>query len=372
MSKLLLLEGIAIKAVPKNSTIGSRRLKGTLDKTEPKNLISIAIYPVFCNKIYGIFNYHPNAVKILIIKPSSLGDVIHALRVVNQIVDNISSVSIDWVIKAELEPILSASGLTQTNFLYQRGGGIRSYLALLRKVRKKKYDFVLDLQGLFRSAFLAFCTHSNNKMGVADGRECSTFFYKSVGECSRKTEIHAIDRLVPFLSQLNIQNWNPKLPTEFPNSRLSPSTLGHIGEKEFILLFPESRRQEKVWPHFAKLCQLLCKTSELNIVIGGNNEDGQYPEAIDLRNRLNLIELPVLIKRSSVVVTNDSAPLHIASSLNKPIVALFGPTSANRYGPYPLESENSTTFSAQEKNLDLISVEQVAEAVECAFNKREH
>jgi len=310
--------------------------------------------------------------RILIIKPSSLGDVIHALRVVNQIVDNIPSVSIDWVIKAELEPILSASGITQTNFLYQKGRGIRSYLTLLQKVRKKKYDFVMDLQGLFRSAFLAFCAHSNHKIGVADGRECSTFFYKSVGESSRKTEIHAIDRLVPFLSQLNIQNWNPKLPTEFPNSHLSPSTLKHIGEKEFILLFPESRRQEKVWPHFFKLSQLLSKTSSLSIVIGGNNKDEHYPEAIDLRNRLNLIELPALIKRASVVISNDSAPLHIASSLNKPIVALFGPTSANRYGPYPLNCENSTIFTAQEKNLDLISAEQVAEAVECAFNQRKH
>ena len=151
------------------------------------------------------------------------------------------------------------------------------------------------------------------------------------------------------MSQLNIQNWNPKLPTKFPNSHLSPSTLKHIGEKEFILLFPESRRQEKVWPHFFKLSQLLSKTSSLNIVIGGNNEDEHYPEAIDLRNRLNLIELPALIKRASVVISNDSAPLHIASSLNKPIVALFGPTSANRYGPYPHNCENSTIFTAQEK-----------------------
>jgi ADP-heptose:LPS heptosyltransferase len=307
--------------------------------------------------------------QILIIKPSSLGDVIHALRIAKQIRDNIPSVSIDWVIKSELKPILTVSGIVRRNFLYQRTKGIRAYLSLIKQIRKQKYDLVLDLQGLLRSAVLLRCSHSQSKIGVADGREFSTFLYKSIGESSRKTEIHAIDRLVPFLNHLGVNNWNRELLLTFPKSEISPSTHQYIGEKDFILLFPESRRQEKVWPHFLKLSKLLTKYSRLSIVVAGNNRDESYPGTIDLRGRIQLAELPALIHRASVVVSNDSAPLHIASSLKKPLIALFGPTSAMRYGPYPQNSEQNIVLSAQEKDLETISVEQVAISIEKSLGR---
>ena len=302
--------------------------------------------------------------QILIIKPSSLGDVIHALRIAKEIIDSIPAVSIDWVIKSELEPILEVSGMVRRNFLYQRTGGIRAYLSLIKQIRIQKYDLVLDLQGLLRSAILLRCAHSQNKIGVADGREFSTFLYKSIGESSRKTEIHAIDRLVHFLNHLGLDNWNRELPLNFTKSQISPSTHQYIGEKDFILLFPESRRQEKVWPHFSNLSKLLNKNSSHRIVIAGNNRYESYPGTIDLRGRIHLAELPALIDRASAIVSNDSAPLHIASSLKKPLVALFGPTSAKRYGPYPQNSEKNIILTAQEKNIETITVEQVSFAIE--------
>jgi ADP-heptose:LPS heptosyltransferase len=302
--------------------------------------------------------------QILIIKPSSLGDVVHTLRIAKQIIDNIPAVSIDWVIKSELEPILAVSGIVRRNFLYQRRGGIRAYLSLIKQIRIQKYDLVLDLQGLLRSAILLRCAHSQNNIGVADGREFSTFLYKSIGESSRETEIHAVDRLLPFLNHLGVDNWNRELPLNFPKSQIPPSTFQHIGERDFILLFPESRRKEKVWPHFLELSKLLSKSSRLSIVVAGNNREELYLEAIDLRGCIQLAELPALIDRASVVVSNDSAPLHIASSLKKPLVALFGPTSERRYGPYPQNAEKNIILTAQEKNLDTITVEQVAFAIE--------
>jgi ADP-heptose:LPS heptosyltransferase len=70
-----------------------------------------------------------------------------------------------------------------------------------------------------------------------------------------------------------------------------------------------------------------------------------------------------------VVVTNDSAPLHIASSLKKPLIAIFGPTSANRYGPYPQNSDQNIILTARKKNLETISVEQVAIAIEQSLSE---
>ena len=74
---------------------------------------------------------------------------------------------------------------------------------------------------------------------------------------------------------------------------------------------------------------------------------------------MGLDELPELINRSELVVSNDSAPLHIASALGKPLIALFGPTSMKRYGPYPTNSEKSSVISASDGKIDSISVSEV-------------
>ena len=102
--------------------------------------------------------------KILIIKPSSLGDVIHALRVVYQIKENSRFVQIDWVIKSELQPILSASGFVKKVYLFERGAGFINFIKLIKAIRKKKYDYALDLQGLLRSACLLKFALSKNKL----------------------------------------------------------------------------------------------------------------------------------------------------------------------------------------------------------------
>ena len=302
--------------------------------------------------------------KILIIKPSSLGDVIHALRVVYQIKENSRFVQIDWVIKSELQPILSASGFVKKVYLFERGAGFINFIKLIKAIRKKKYDYALDLQGLLRSACLLKFALSKYKLGVADGREFSTLFYKSVGEKSRELEIHALDRLIPFLANLGIQDYNRNLSIDFPKSNVSGVTQKILGEKKFILLFPESRRKEKVWPFFRELTESLSKISSLNLVVSGNIPDRQFIHAIDLRGKVGLDELPELINRSQLVVTNDSAPLHIASALGKPLVALFGPTSMKSYGPYPTNFEKSSVISARDGKIDSITVSEVELMIE--------
>jgi heptosyltransferase-1 len=298
-------------------------------------------------------------VKILVIKPSSLGDIVHGLRIVHQVHEILPTVRIDWVVKKGLEDILTASGFVEKVYLFERGGGFLNYLRLIKAIRRENYDFALDLQGLLRSACLLKFTHSKQKLGVADGRECSTFLYKSIGEKSRKAQIHAIDRLVPFLKELSIKKFDPLLSMDFPETKISKTFTERLEEKKIILLFPESRRSEKVWPFFKELSQSLSKENSFNIVVAGNKQDQQFPHAIDLRGQIKLGELPDLIKRADLVISNDSAPLHIASALRKPLLALFGPTSSAMYGPYPLNSTRTTVLSASDGKIDSITINEV-------------
>ena len=297
--------------------------------------------------------------KILVIKPSSLGDIVHGLRIVHQVHEIIPSVRIDWVVKKGLEDILSASGLIEKIYLFERGGGFINYCNLIKEIRREKYEYVLDLQGLLRSACLLKFAYSKHKLGVADGRELSTLFYKSIGEKSRKAQIHAIDRLVPFLKELSIKKFDPLLCLDFPETNISKTLTERLEEKKFILLFPESRRSEKVWPFFKELILSLSEENSFNIVVAGNKQDQHFPHAIDLRGKVKLGELPELIKRAGLVISNDSAPLHIASALRKPLLALFGPTSSTMYGPYPLNSSRTSVISASDGKIDSITINEV-------------
>ena len=301
--------------------------------------------------------------KILVIKPSSLGDVIHGLRVMKQVHSFFPDTKIDWVIKEELTAILSACGFVHNVFHYKRRGGLKLYLKLIQEIRREKYDYILDLQGLLRSGIITFLAKGGLKLGVADGRECSTVFYSSIGEKSRKKEIHAIDKLTPFLKTLGINDFDPSLPIKFDNSYLREETKKLIGSKPYIMLFPESRRPQKMWPYFEELLGELKKESGYEILIAGNNEAGDYKGSIDVRGKLSLTELPFLISKSKAVVTNDSAPLHIASAMLVPTVALFGPTSKNKYGPYPKSQINFKVIEGANNQIDTISSGQVLEAL---------
>ena len=307
--------------------------------------------------------------RILIIKPSSLGDVIHALRVIVQIKTNNPQVKIDWVIKSSLKDILSTTNYVSKIHEFERGAGLLSYIKLIKKIRCYKYDICIDLQGLLRSSLICLMSNASKKIGVADGRELSTVFYKSIGEKDRKKEIHAIDRLIPFLHELDFNEYEKMLPLSFVYSKLRPKSFEAIKGKQFIVLFPESRRSEKIWPFYEEFSNEISKYTGLDIVVVGNFRSDDFKNTIDLRGELKLSELPAIIQKAEFIVTNDSAPLHIASALCTPTVALFGPTSFIKYGPYPQNDSMNIVISSRDGFMKSIPLQSVIEAVKDLVNR---
>ena len=284
--------------------------------------------------------------KILIIKPSSLGDIIHAMRVVAQLKHLKSEVELHWVIKTGLESIIEASDLVKKVYLFKRGAGLLEFVRLIREIRQEEFDFVFDMQGLVRSALIALGAKGICKVGRADGREGSIFFYKSIGEKSKKKRIHAIERLLPFLNEVGIEKYDKSLPLAFPSSK--NIDLENLGiNKNFILLFPESRRKEKEWPYFLNLLKEIRDKLKIQVVVAGNKRQKWTGDFIDLGGQLSLNKLPSLILAASIVVANDSAPLHLASALNIKLVGLFGPTSSLHYGPFPQSQSSSFTLQSR-------------------------
>ena len=144
----------------------------------------------------------------------------------------------------------------------------------------------------------------------------------------------------------------------FPSSK--DVDLENLGiNKSFILLFPESRRKEKQWPYFYNLLDEISDRLKIQVVVAGNEKPNHSGNFIDLGGQLSLNELPSLILAASIVVTNDSAPLHLASALNIKLVGLFGPTSSSNYGPFPQSQSSSFTLQSRTNDMKDISVEDV-------------
>lgn len=304
--------------------------------------------------------------RILVVKPSSLGDIIHGLQVVESLKSQFEkrnqSVEIHWVIRDLFADFLTQSPLVTHCFIFHRNGGFFSFLKLIAAIRKESYDWVLDLQGLARSALITFFAKGKRKIGRADAREGARLLYGEKISFPEKS-LHALDILKNFLPKLGLE---PRLQRS-----LSIRTYAwpyHFPKQNYIALFPNSRRPEKEWPYFVELTHLLLKKLPFNVVWLGQTLP-QGAESIhetrlhNLIGKTSLAELPGLIKEAKCIVANDSGPMHLAAALEKPLVALFGPTEKERFGPYPLESCRHRILVGEGKKIGVISADCVAETV---------
>lgn len=150
--------------------------------------------------------------KFLIIKPSSLGDVIHTFPVVFSIAEHVPDTVIDWVVRPEYAEIVRAHPAVHAVFLFERERWSRwsrslttvpEVVGLIRSLRRERYDAVLDLQGLFRSALIAVLSGAGERIGFANAREGADFFYNHKVKVP-SIQVHAIERYQLFLKALNL------------------------------------------------------------------------------------------------------------------------------------------------------------------------
>jgi ADP-heptose:LPS heptosyltransferase len=313
--------------------------------------------------------------RILIIKPSSLGDVIHGLQVAATIKHCLDNVSIDWVVRDNFADIVEATGIVDTIFPFHRGGGLGKFVALILQIRNFHYDYVLDMQGLARSGVVAYFARGNKKIGRSDAREFSWLAYDERVPLPPHRPAHAVDILLQFLPKFGLAAVaQAKLTFHGDPSDCLRNLLpvANAENRQMVVLFPESRRKEKEWPYFADLALALAhKFPDFSIVISAQRyfEITRPPKNIhNLSQKTSALDVALLIQSASIVVANDSAPSHIAAALGIPVLALFGPTDPIKFGPYPANNGKNNVLVATDKNLASIPVEKVIPAITSALN----
>ena len=275
-----------------------------------------------------------NLKSILIIKPSSLGDIVHTLPAVALVRDAHPQAEITWVINPEFVPLLRGNPDISHVYVFPRGefrglGAPKSLLPWLRKTRTLRPDLVLDFQGLLRSALIAKISGAKEIYGMSDAREGSRWFYDRVANVNRRA--HAIERYLRLAECAGAtvgKSLRCPIPTGDPLPRFDEYP-------PFILLHPFARGSGKSLSNVVieEFCKAFAPTRV--VIVGQSLGKIDLPEnCIDLTNQTSLLQLIQLIRKAHFVISVDSGPMHIAAALGDRLVSIHTWTDPRRVGPY--------------------------------------
>lgn len=286
--------------------------------------------------------------RILIIKPSALGDIVHTLPILNLLRTRWSRAHISWLVTPGFAGLLEGHPQLDEVIRFERRrfghswwhpGSAVGLIQFVRALRQKRFDLVIDLQGLFRSGWLAWVTGSRARIGFADARELGWMFYTHRVPVHTWDQ-HALERYLSIAEALGCG----RRPVGFqfpPMEALIPPIV-----EPYAVLLPGTNWETKRWPieSFAQLVGPLRERFGLRSVVAGANDAielatrlralAEGEQVIDRTGKTSLRQLVSLLAGAAVVVANDSGPMHIASALGRPMVTMFGPTNSIRTGPY--------------------------------------
>ena len=285
-----------------------------------------------------------NCQKILVCMLRHHGDVLMTTPVFSALKRRFPSAHIDAYIYSETTPMLDGHPAVDGFVLYDKAWKKQSKiykawqeLKLLWRIRKNRYDMVVNLTEGDRGALAAFVSGAGVRAGIdPEGggmwgkARCFTHMSKPV-----HGPRHAVERKLDVLRSLGIEDEDKELFFQIDEAYEPPIS-------EYVLIHPVSRWLFKCWP-MEKVAALIDKLDTQVILTSSPDRkelellarlEELCPGVINLGGKISLKQLGTLIAKSQLLVTVDSVPLHIASALKAPCVAIFGPTSEVNWAPY--------------------------------------
>jgi heptosyltransferase I len=299
--------------------------------------------PMTTDKI--TINHH----KILIVKPSSLGDVVHSLPFLNAMKTCFPEAEIHWVIAKGLEDLLAGNPMIERLWVINKDAWkkidnakntVAEMRNLFKGLKKEKFDLVIDLQGLLRSGIITKSTGAPVRIGFQEAREGSRFFYTHKVKGGK--DVHAVDRYLKIPLSLGCDIARVSFPfSPEPSSPFTSHLLTFNLSGEYAVIVPGARWKTKKWPP-EKFGELASRLPMQSIIVGSKADRDiaglivslSEGKAISLAGKTSLPELIAIIRKAKFVISNDSGPMHIAAALGIPVFAIFGPTDPQRTGPY--------------------------------------
>lgn len=301
----------------------------------------------------------PVASRILIIRPSALGDVARSVPVLASLRAAYPQARIDWLVRDAFAPVVASHPALSNVVIFPRNDftrwfktfDLRALRAYLRTLAQPRYDLVFDCQGLARSGLLAWATKAPTRVGTRDARECAWLAYTH--RVRTPTVIHTVDKALALLQHLHIPVQKDAAACRLYASEAARTWLAaqaFAGDR-YAVLSPTSAWPAKQWPadRFAHLASHLTGRGVTCVITGGAKERSQVqpllalaahnPRVVDLMGATDVAQLMAVIERAALVVANDSAALHMGVGFDRPCVGLLGPTDPRLACPYGREQD---------------------------------
>lgn len=295
---------------------------------------------------------HHDFKNILIIKLRYLGDVLLATPVLQTLRERAPTARLTMAVNAGTEPVVRWNPHLDDIIVVDRDG-IGAQIELLRALRKRNFDCVIDLTDGDRSAILTWATGAPVRVGINEEHRWRGLVYTVIAR--RRPESH--HRMEQQLDVLRTLGMEPNLQS--PLLRISErdeqeaadllrdiegSTNVPAPTRPLVMLQPGARYWFKAWPQerFAALADLLAERLDCRVLIGGDPRERDLAEAIRARarsapavvaGRTSVLQHAALLKQCALFVGNDNGPMHMAATLGTPVVALFGPSDPAEWGP---------------------------------------
>lgn len=295
--------------------------------------------------------------KILVLKPSALGDIVMAMPAVCALAESFPNAQISWFVRPEYSALPAGHKCVHNLVIFDRkklGRWWYNYSAfselvrLIRKLRKEKFDIVFDFQGRFRSALFAWFSGCKRRIGIKGTQEITRPFYTqtvSRGENS----IHLVDYYLEMVYTAGVKAGEVKFGLA-PSAQALREVAGilekhRLNNRDYAVFVPGSAVESKCWPveNFAQLADMISEKYKLAIVAAGVQSEKSIVEqlqalsdtnVIDLAGETGIAQLTALLAGAKIVVGNDTGPAHIAAALGVPMVVIFGQTNPGRVAPY--------------------------------------
>lgn len=361
---------------------------------------------------------------LLIVKLSSLGDVVHTLPAAQALRARFPRAHLAWAVESAHAAVLAGQPFVDETIVWERGRGT-GLVSFLRRLRRRRWQLAIDFQGLFRSGFVAWASGAERRLGFDQRRELAHWWYTERIPVS-PVELHAVERSLELVRWLGaefaacpphrgylqhdsaggVQHGDGAASTAFEPARwfpLHPSAADHRAvevwlrkhgfdrrDRPLVVLNPHCRKPANIWPaaSYAAVARALMALGLGVVLVGGTAAQrvcdavaAAAPGVLRADGQLGLLASAVLFGRAKAMVTGDTGPMHLAAAMGTPIVALFGPASPIRTGPYTDRAEViSTKLSCrpcfgrccklgyvQPPCMELISVSRVVSAVQRAM-----
>lgn len=294
--------------------------------------------------------------KVLIIRLSSIGDIIHCTPVARSLKTSWPDCKITWMIGEVSAELLKYNPYVDEIIVWSREKfekclrsfefkkALEMWTSLRSQLSARSFDVVLDIHGLFLTGMIAKLARTDKRIGMSQARELNFLF---MTETAVPFGPHITDKYLGVLQPLGISNVDHQMFLAISDQERSfvenfLAREGIVPHERFVVVIPGTTWLSKNWPTelFAQTIKILCKDFKIVMCGGkaevelGNQIQQQAGVAIvNAVGKTGLLEMTALIEKGAVVIAGDTGPLHIAAALMVPTVSVFGPTNPVTYAP---------------------------------------